>query len=78
MDSLNLQEVDSLEVMVIVDNELDPMSPPAHDTVRISGLIGTIAMKSPHTLTDRGDATKELRMDDICCSAHGLSLLVVR
>ncbi|KAJ5594407.1 uncharacterized protein N7459_000615 [Penicillium hispanicum] len=76
MDTLNLQEVDSLQATIIIDNDLDPMSPPAPDTVQVSGLMGTIAMKSPHALTDRGDAVKEVRMDDVCCSAHGLSILV--
>ncbi|KAJ5885124.1 hypothetical protein N7495_009634 [Penicillium taxi] len=50
--------------------------PAAPDTVQIEGTLGSIAMKSTHTLTDRGGARKELRMEDICCSAHGLSILV--
>ncbi|KAI9045656.1 MBL fold metallo-hydrolase [Aspergillus affinis] len=75
--TLNLAEVDSLEAIVIVDNELDPLSPPPPDTVQVSGLMGSLAMNSPHTLTDRGDASKELQMEDICCSAHGLSILVI-
>lgn len=74
---LGLQEVDSVEATVIIDNELDPMSPPAPDTVRIAGQMGTIAFGSDNQVTDRGDATKELRMGDICCSAHGLSILIV-
>lgn len=78
MDVLDLQEVDSLEAIVIIDNELDPISPAAPDTVQMTGLMGTIGMNSQHPLTDRGDACAELRMDDICCSAHGLSILVVR
>ena len=77
MANLVLQEVDSLEATVIIDNELDPMSPPAPDTVRIAGQMASIALGSEHTLNDRGDAHKELRMGDICCSAHGLSILVV-
>lgn len=76
--SPNLVEVDSLEAIVIVDNELDPLSPPPPDTVQVSGLMGSLAMNSPHALTNRGDASKELQMEDICCSAHGLSILVVR
>lgn len=77
MSSINLQEIDSLEATIIIDNELDPMSPAAPDTVQVSGLMGTLALGSPHRLDDRGDATQELRMEDICCSAHGLSILVV-
>lgn len=78
METLNLQEVDSLEAIVIIDNELDPLSPPAPGTVQITGTLGTIGLNSGHKLTDRGGACKEMRMEDICCSAHGLSILVVR
>jgi 7,8-dihydropterin-6-yl-methyl-4-(beta-D-ribofuranosyl)aminobenzene 5'-phosphate synthase len=78
MADLDLVEVDSLEALVIIDNELDPLSPPAPDTVQVSGLMGSLAMHSSHQIHDRGEATKELQMEDICCSAHGLSILVVR
>lgn len=78
MSPLNLIEVDSLEAHVLIDNELDPMSTIAPDTVQVSGLMGHLAMGSPHNLDDRGDANKELRMEDLCCSAHGLSILLVR
>ncbi|KAI2786583.1 hypothetical protein POX_g08970 [Penicillium oxalicum] len=75
-DMLTLQEVDSLEAIVIIDNELDPMSPPAPDTVEITGNLRTIGMHSRHRLTNRGGASRELRMEDVCCAAHGLSILV--
>ena len=74
---MDLEVVDSLEALVIIDNELDPMSPTAPDTVQVSGQLSTLSMHSPHKISDRGDACKELRMSDICCSAHGLSILVV-
>lgn len=72
MSNLGLVEIDSLEALVIVDNELDPMSSPAPDTVQVSGLMPSLAT---HTV-DRGGAQRELKMDHICCSAHGLSILV--
>jgi 7,8-dihydropterin-6-yl-methyl-4-(beta-D-ribofuranosyl)aminobenzene 5'-phosphate synthase len=75
--TVNLEVVDSLEAIVIIDNELDPLSPAAPDTVQVTGNLGTIAMKSRHTLTDRGEACKEVRLEDVCCAAHGLSILVV-
>ncbi|GAB1195827.1 hypothetical protein APSETT444_005092 [Aspergillus pseudonomiae] len=71
MSELDLVEVDSLEALVIIDNELDPLSPPAPDTVQVSGLMGSLALQSTHELHDRGEAKKELQMEDICCSAHG-------
>lgn len=75
--TVNLEEIDSLEAIVIIDNELDPLSPPAPNTVQVTGNLGTIALSSRHTLTDRGEACKELRLEDVCCAAHGLSILVV-
>jgi 7,8-dihydropterin-6-yl-methyl-4-(beta-D-ribofuranosyl)aminobenzene 5'-phosphate synthase len=79
-DYPNLVEIDSLEIQVIIDNELDPMSPVQPDTVQVTGgSMGHIAlMISPSLKADeRGGAIKELRMEDICCSAHGLSIMAV-
>ncbi|KAL4884817.1 cytochrome P450 [Aspergillus karnatakaensis] len=76
MPAFDLVEIDSLEAQILIDNDLDPMSTIAPDTVQVSGLMGHLAMQSPHHLDDRGDAHKELRMADICCSAHGLSILI--
>ncbi|PGH05653.1 hypothetical protein GX51_02813 [Blastomyces parvus] len=74
--SSSLVEIDALEAVVIIDNELDLMSPPAPVPVKVSRLIGEIGLTSPHHIHGRADATKELRLDDICCSAHGLSVLL--
>ncbi|KAL4810569.1 beta-lactamase-like protein [Aspergillus unguis] len=76
MPPMNLVEVDLLEAHVLIDNDLDPMSTIAPDTVQVSGLMGSLAMNSPHHLHDRGDAHRELQMEDICCSAHGLSVIL--
>ncbi|KAL5002428.1 cytochrome P450 [Aspergillus recurvatus] len=76
MRPLDLVEVDSLEAHVLIDNDLDPMSTIPPDTVQVSGLMGHLAMNSPHHLNDRGDAHRELQMEDICCSAHGLSIML--
>ncbi|CAI7673441.1 unnamed protein product [Penicillium bialowiezense] len=73
---IDLEEVDSLSAIVIIDNELDPLSPPAPDTVQLSGNLGTVAMGAGHHLTDRGEACTELRLEDVCCAAHGLSILI--
>lgn len=78
INAINLQEVDSLEATVIIDNELDPLSPAAPDTVKVIGSMHTAIMDPTNIITDRGEAQKEMRMGDICCSAHGLSILVVR
>lgn len=77
MPGHNLAEIDSLEATVIIDNELDPLSTIAPDTVHVAGQMATLAKCSPHKVDDRGPACRELKMEDLCCSAHGLSILVV-
>lgn len=74
----SLIEVDSLEVLVIIDNELDPISTyqlPS-TTLTATGNMMHIAHANPVLPIDRGPNTTELRMDNICCSAHGLSLMI--
>jgi 7,8-dihydropterin-6-yl-methyl-4-(beta-D-ribofuranosyl)aminobenzene 5'-phosphate synthase len=72
-----LSEIDSLEILVIVDNEVDPISTYSNPAVQATGNIVDIGMRSQSDVHDRGDAAKELRMDSICCGAHGLSLMIV-
>ena len=72
-----LTEIDSLEILVIVDNEVDPISTYSNPAVQATGNVMHIAMRSQTPVSDRGDATKEIRMDRICCGAHGLSLMIV-
>lgn len=71
----SLVELDSLEILVIVDNEVDPIS-----TYSVPGLetVGNI-VDHVRPLVDaaRGNAKLELRMDGLCCGAHGLSLMIV-
>lgn len=77
---LSLIEIDSLEIQVIIDNELDPLSQPAPDTVHLAGgTMPLIALSTSPALQpgERGNAVKEFRMEDICCSAHGLSIMIV-
>jgi 7,8-dihydropterin-6-yl-methyl-4-(beta-D-ribofuranosyl)aminobenzene 5'-phosphate synthase len=72
-----LVEIDSLEALVIIDNELDVLSPVDPEKVVAYGNLGHIAMASPHVAHDRGGATKVLGMDRICCASWGLSVLLV-
>ncbi|ERS98809.1 hypothetical protein HMPREF1624_03999 [Sporothrix schenckii ATCC 58251] len=77
---MSLIDVDKIEVTVLVDNELDPITPSLHPEVhyagQMRGLQLTPIQKDGHAHGDRGDAALELRMDSICCAAHGLSLLI--
>jgi 7,8-dihydropterin-6-yl-methyl-4-(beta-D-ribofuranosyl)aminobenzene 5'-phosphate synthase len=72
-----LTEIDSLEILVIVDNEVDPISTYSNPAVQATGNVIHIGMRSQTPVSDRGDAAKEIRMDSICCGAHGLSLMIV-
>jgi 7,8-dihydropterin-6-yl-methyl-4-(beta-D-ribofuranosyl)aminobenzene 5'-phosphate synthase len=72
-----LQEVDSLEIFVIVDNELDPITSSHNAAVQQTGGLREVAARSQLPPVDRGGAAFELRMDKICCGAHGLSLMIV-
>ena len=73
----DLVELDSLEILVIIDNELDPISQSPNPAVQQSGGIKDITMRAPPLPSGaRGGSAAELRMDHICCSAHGLSLMI--
>jgi 7,8-dihydropterin-6-yl-methyl-4-(beta-D-ribofuranosyl)aminobenzene 5'-phosphate synthase len=71
-----LVELDSLEILVIVDNEVDPISTYSNPAIKVSGNLVHIGMGSQAEIHGRGDG-KEIRMDEICCGAHGLSLMIV-
>jgi len=78
MAASTLVEIDSLEVTVIVDNELDPISPLPNPAV-----VTPLPMYGiPLTLLEEGqhcsESKLELRMDSICCVVYGLSLMIVR
>ena len=77
MGPLNLVELDALEVLVVVDNEVDPLSTYQNPALKVSGQLVDIGLRSLTAADGRGEASKELRMDNICCGAHGLSLMIV-
>lgn len=68
-----LVELDSLEIVAIIDNELDPISASQNPNVQQVGTIKSIGL-SGRKLTNPERC--ELKMEDICCSAHGLSLMI--
>jgi 7,8-dihydropterin-6-yl-methyl-4-(beta-D-ribofuranosyl)aminobenzene 5'-phosphate synthase len=74
----SLEEIDSLEILVIVDNEVDPISTYQHPDLKVGGQMPDIAGRAPLPDGSRGGAKAELRLDNICCGAHGLSLMIVR
>jgi 7,8-dihydropterin-6-yl-methyl-4-(beta-D-ribofuranosyl)aminobenzene 5'-phosphate synthase len=74
----SLIELDSLEVVMVIDNEVDPMSPyPNPQFSSVSNRFIHVALNSPHIPQNRGNGTKEMKMSQLCCGAHGLSLMIV-
>lgn len=72
--SSSLVEVDSLEAVVIIDNEVDPMSWIAVD---VSGRFPDMMMSRTKNLAVGKDSIKAMPMEAMCCGAHGMSVLVV-
>lgn len=73
-----LNEVDSLEIHCIVNDELDPITPSMNPAVEVASRFMGIPLSPLPSGTQRDGATMEMRMDNICCAAHGISLLLVR
>lgn len=68
-----LLELDKLTIQVLVDNELDPISKSTNPAVTDATSFRLV----PLPPGSRGPVpAMELRMDQICCGAHGLSLLI--
>ena len=73
----SLVEVDSVEILVIVDNEVDPISSYSHPDLKVVGNIIDVAQRAPFTDHSRGGAQSEFKLTNLCCGAHGLSLMIV-
>jgi 7,8-dihydropterin-6-yl-methyl-4-(beta-D-ribofuranosyl)aminobenzene 5'-phosphate synthase len=72
-----LRPLDSLSILAIVDNEVDPLSP-APPIVSAKGRIHEVGITKGTPLTHlHGDENvKELALEQLCCGAHGLSLML--
>lgn len=77
MMPLNLVEVDTLEAIIIIDNEIDIMSTTPQNTVENTGRMPNLSMSQPENVQARGQVRREMPMEDICCGAHGFSALIV-
>lgn len=76
MTSHGLVEVDSIEIKVIIDNEVDPISPSNNAAVQYTGLFQGQPIDPLPEGHGRAGAEGELKMGNICCGAHGLSLMI--
>ncbi|KAI2820423.1 hypothetical protein CBS147343_10492 [Aspergillus niger] len=71
-----LAEIDGLEIHVIVNDELDSISPSPNAAVKVASRFMGIPLMLVNSWTERGGATMEMRMDNVCCAMHGISLLL--
>lgn len=74
---MDLVEIDGLEFHVIINNEVDPMSPSPNAQVKHAASFLGVPLGIVADPENRGGARMELPMQNICCGAHGLSLLIV-
>ncbi|KIW82364.1 hypothetical protein Z517_05391 [Fonsecaea pedrosoi CBS 271.37] len=76
----SLVELDSIAITAIVNDEIDLISPSRHPDVHHPGCFTGVPLVSHQGEQEwthsRGGASVEMRMDRICCGAHGLCLLV--
>ncbi|KAI1139736.1 Metallo-hydrolase/oxidoreductase [Hypoxylon sp. FL0543] len=71
-----LAEVDSLTIQAIVNDEIDQISPSPHPAVKHPQSFMGAPLRPLAEGTERGGAKLQMRMDTLCCGAHGLSLLI--
>ncbi|SMQ46110.1 unnamed protein product [Zymoseptoria tritici ST99CH_3D7] len=73
----SLIELDSVEILVVIDNELDPISASPNPGVLQSGNLKDVAFREEAQQPDPdGEPFREAKMENICCGAHGLSLII--
>ena len=77
MAAYNLTEVDSVEVTIIVNDEIDLISHSPHPVVKHAGSFMGVTLTPLSEDTNLGGAKSQMRMDNICCGAHGFSTLIV-
>ncbi|KFA71158.1 hypothetical protein S40288_04685 [Stachybotrys chartarum IBT 40288] len=73
--AFTISQADAIRFSVIVNNEVDPISPSPNINVTYPAFLTGVPL-SPLAGNDRGGAVAELRLDSICCGAHGLSLKI--
>ncbi|KAH7268567.1 beta-lactamase-like protein [Fusarium solani] len=71
-----LVEVDSLEIHVLVNDEIDQISPSPNPRVQHTQSFAGVPLSRVPDPMARGGANWEMSMRNICCGAHGLSLFI--
>ncbi|CAG9984612.1 unnamed protein product [Clonostachys byssicola] len=71
-----LVEVDGLEIHVLVNDEIDQISPSPNLLVEYTQSFAGVPLTPVSDPAARGGARLEMPMRNICCGAHGLSLFI--
>ncbi|KAJ3539922.1 hypothetical protein NM208_g5287 [Fusarium decemcellulare] len=72
----SLSEIDGLEIHVLVNDEIDQISPSPNPRVQHTQSFAGIPLSRIPDAEARGGAKWEMPMRNICCGAHGLSLFI--
>ncbi|KAF9776363.1 hypothetical protein IL306_005482 [Fusarium sp. DS 682] len=72
----SLVEVDSLDIHVLINDEIDQISPSPNPRVRHAQSFAGVPLSPVSDPSARGGARLEMPMRNICCGAHGLSLFI--
>ncbi|KAM5355073.1 hypothetical protein ACJ41O_001719 [Fusarium nematophilum] len=72
----SLVDIDSLEMHVLVNDEIDQISPSPNPRVQHTQSFAGVPLSQVPDPTARGGANWEMPMRNICCGAHGLSLFI--
>ncbi|OTB05341.1 hypothetical protein M426DRAFT_319889 [Hypoxylon sp. CI-4A] len=76
MTAPKLVEVDTLTIHTIINDEIDQISPSPHPGIQHAQSFMGAPLRPLAPGTRRGGAKQQMRMDTLCCGAHGLSLLI--
>ncbi|KAF5252831.1 hypothetical protein FANTH_2155 [Fusarium anthophilum] len=72
----SLIEVDSLDIHVLINDEIDQISPSPNPRVQHAQSFAGVPLNPVSDPSSRGGARLEMPMRNICCGAHGLSLFI--
>ncbi|CAM1508878.1 Fc.00g026170.m01.CDS01 [Cosmosporella sp. VM-42] len=76
MAKLSLAEVDSIDIHVLINDEIDQISPSPNVQVQHAQSFAGVPLDMITDPATRGGAKMEMPMHNICCGAHGLSLFI--
>ncbi len=77
MSLSTLAEVDSMEILIVVNDEIDQISRSPNQAIKQVGGLASLKMAPIDPTEPRNGAVAELKMNHICCGAFGFSAVIV-